>query len=109
MNLIEHVLVNGNHHCNDSSHNYSNASNASNASKDCITHMNKSDIMMNATTGLNNFFNYNQQIENLKHLNENKLKEFYKKYYNNIIFVVSGNFNETEKQELLNLFNNSLS
>lgn len=173
--LIEHVLVNGNPHCNDSSHNYSNASN------DCITHMNKSGIMMNATTGLNiityytmgiksdlhkmlnfiiettinsenisekviekekkavidellqnsnnsdlniyftlfqkfysyyglnNFFNYNQQIENLKHLNEHKLKEFYKKYYNKIVFIVSGNFNETEKQELLNLFKGSLS
>jgi predicted Zn-dependent peptidase len=171
--LIEHALVNGNPHCNDTSSNKPNY--------DCITHMNKSGIMMNATTGLNivtyytlgiksdlqkmlsfiiettinpenindhvvekekkavidellqnsnnsdinmyftlfqkfysyyglnNFFNYKKQIDNLKHLNANKLKAFYKKHYTNIIFVVSGKFNSEEKQNLLNLFRRSLS
>ena len=37
--LIEHVLVNGNPHCKNSN--------------DCITYMNKSGIIMNASTGLN--------------------------------------------------------
>lgn len=55
--------------------------------------------------GLKNFFNYKQQIDNLKVLNKEKLKEFYQKYYNNIIFVVSGNFN---KNNVLNIFKNLL-
>lgn len=55
--------------------------------------------------GLKNFFNYKQQIDNLKVLNKEKLKEFYQKYYNNIIFVVSGNF---DKDNVLNIFNNLL-
>jgi predicted Zn-dependent peptidase len=168
--LLEHVLVNGNPHCNDSF----------NKNNDCITHMNKTGIMMNATTGLNivtyytmgiksdlqkmlnfiiettinssninkkiiekekkavidellqnsnnseidlnntlfnkfysyyglqNFFNYNQQIENLKHLNVDKLKKFYEKHYKNILFIVSGNFNKSEKQNIINLFENIL-
>lgn len=55
--------------------------------------------------GLKNFFNYKQQIDNLKFLNKEKLKEFYQKYYNNIIFVVSGNF---DKNNVLNIFRNLL-
>ena len=168
--LLEHVLVNGNPHCNDSY----------NKNNDCITHMNKSGIIMNATTGLNivtyytmgiksdlqkmlnfiiettinsnninekiiekekkavidellqrsndseinlynvvfnkfynyyglqNFFNNNQQIENLKHLNVDKLKKFYEKHYKNILFILSGNFNKFEEQNIINLFENIL-
>ena len=51
--------------------------------------------------GLINFFNYKQQIDNLNHLNEEKLKNFYHKHYKNILFIVSGNF---DKKTVLNLF-----
>ena len=53
--------------------------------------------------GLTNFFNYKQQIDNLKHLNEEKLKRFYQKHYKNILFIVSGNFDD---DIVLNLFEN---
>lgn len=55
--------------------------------------------------GLMNFFNYKKQINNLNHLDEEKLKNFYLKYYKNILFVVSGNFTTSI---VLNLFENSL-
>ena len=55
--------------------------------------------------GLTNFFNYKQQIDNLKHLNEEKLKRFYQKHYKNILFIVSGNFDD---DIVLNLFENNL-
>jgi predicted Zn-dependent peptidase len=55
--------------------------------------------------GLKNFFNYKQQIENLQKFNSNTLKKFYKEYYNNILFVINGDFN---KNLVLNLFNNLL-
>lgn len=55
--------------------------------------------------GLNNFFNYKKQIKNLDNLNEEKLKNFYLKYYNKILFVISGNFN---KHLVLDLFRNLL-
>ena len=55
--------------------------------------------------GLTNFFNYKQQIDNLNHLNEDKLKKFYQKHYKNILFIVSGNFDD---DIVLNLFQDLL-
>jgi predicted Zn-dependent peptidase len=55
--------------------------------------------------GLNNFYNYKQQIDNLNNLNEENLKNFYLKYYKNILFIVTGNF---EDNIVLTLFHNLL-
>ena len=55
--------------------------------------------------GLSNFYNYKKQIENLNHLDEDKLKKYYIKNYKKIIFIVSGNFND---KMVLNLFNKLL-
>lgn len=43
--------------------------------------------------GLQNFFNYEQQISNLNKFNEKNLKEFCQKYYNKFLFVISGKIN----------------
>ena len=42
--------------------------------------------------GLKNFFNYKQQLENLKNITIKDVNDFIDKYYNNILFIVSGNF-----------------
>lgn len=52
-----------------------------------------------------NFFDYPTQILNLKKLNAKQLKDYWNKYYNSIIFVVSGNFHENH---VLNIFRNIL-
>jgi predicted Zn-dependent peptidase len=43
--------------------------------------------------GLQHFFNYEQQIYNLKKFNEKNLKEFCKKFYDKVLFVISGKIN----------------
>ena len=55
--------------------------------------------------GLKNFFNHAQQIENLKTINKKILVDFVNQYYKNILFIVSGDFNNNE---VLNIFNEYL-
>lgn len=55
--------------------------------------------------GLQNYYNYQKQINNLDHLNRETIIDFYKKNYNKILFVVSGNINN---DKILNIFNYKL-
>lgn len=62
--------------------------------------------------GLQNFYNYKQQFDNLKILNSDILKKYYDEYYKNkknVIFVISGNFDRNELlyniNHLLNKYN----
>ena len=54
--------------------------------------------------GLQNYYNYKQQIKNLETLNRKELNDFIDKFYNNILFVISGNFNDNIVFNLLNEF-----
>jgi predicted Zn-dependent peptidase len=49
--------------------------------------------------GLQHFFNYEQQIDNLKKFNEKNLKEFCEKFYNKVLFVISGKINNFKDLE----------
>ena len=49
--------------------------------------------------GLQNFYNYKQQFDNLKKFNSNILKNYYDIFYKNkenVMFIISGNFNKNE-------------
>ena len=58
--------------------------------------------------GLQHFFNYEQQITNLKKFNEKNLKEFCKKYYNKVLFVVSGKINDEDIENIKQKFKDLL-
>ena len=52
--------------------------------------------------GEQNFFNYKLQINNLDKLNENILIKYFNEHYNQILFTITGDFNEFE---IVNQFN----
>ena len=57
--------------------------------------------------GLQNFYNYSQQIANLNTINSKELNEFFlKKYHNNSkkFFIIVGNVNENDVQTVFNEF-----
>ena len=82
--------------------------------EELLTHSNNSMASLNYNLylnsfkyyGLQNFFNYEKQINNLKKLDKNTLINFYKKNYNKILFVVSCNL---DNDYILNLFTDKLS